>query len=119
MFQQINSKYVYALRKDLSLHMSSQMVKLSLSLAEFIGEIDCLSCCNPYVIVHEPKYKVDGITKIIDNSEFTFDNTFSHDESNEELYFYSIRPILDNVFNTGIVTVFAYGQTGSGKTFTM
>lgn len=35
------------------------------------------------------------------------------------MYFYSIRPIIDLVFNQGIVTVFAYGQTGSGKTFTM
>ena len=44
---------------------------------------------------------------------------FDEHESNEELYFYSIRPILDLVFNQGVVTIFAYGQTGSGKTFTM
>lgn len=74
-----------------------------------IGEIDCVSASNPNIIVHECKYKVDGITKFIDNAEFEFDNTFSHLESNDELYFYSIRPILDLVFNTGIVTVFAYG----------
>jgi len=30
-----------------------------------------------------------------------------------------VRPILDLIFNQGIVTIFAYGQTGSGKTFTM
>jgi kinesin family protein 2/24 len=69
--------------------------------------------------VHECKYKVDGITKLIDNSEFIFDNAFSHEESNEELYNYSVKPIIDLVFNQGILTVFAYGQTGSGKTFTM
>jgi kinesin family protein 2/24 len=73
------------------------------------GEIDCVSSSNPHIIVHECRYKVDGITKFIDNSEFEFDNSFSHEESNEELYYYSIRPILDLVFNTGIVTVFAYG----------
>jgi kinesin family member 2/24 len=83
------------------------------------GEIDCVSCSNPTITVHECKYRVDGITKYIDNQEFNFDNTFAHDESNEELYYYSIRPIIDLVFNSGIVTVFAYGQTGSGKTFTM
>lgn len=83
------------------------------------GEIDCVSSFNPRITVHECKYKVDGITKFIDNSEFEFDNTFSHQESNEELYHFSIQPILDYVFNQGIVTVFAYGQTGSGKTFTM
>ncbi len=84
-----------------------------------IGEIDCVSCSNPQIIVHECKYKVDGVTKFVDNSDFTFDNTFSHEESNEDLYFFAIRPVLDLVFNQGVVTVFAYGQTGSGKTFTM
>jgi hypothetical protein len=48
-----------------------------------------------------------------------FDNAFSEEETDLELYFYSVRPIIDIVFNMGIVTVFAYGQTGSGKTFTM
>jgi kinesin family protein 2/24 len=74
---------------------------------------------NPTITVHECRYKVDGITKYIENSEFIFDNAFSHSESNDELYDYSMRPIMDLAFNQGIVTVFAYGQTGSGKTFTM
>lgn len=69
--------------------------------------------------MHSCNYKVDGITKFIDNQDFQFDNTFSNDESNEDLYFYSVRPILDLVFNTGTITIFAYGQTGSGKTYTM
>lgn len=56
---------------------------------------------------------------MIDNTEFKFDNSFSHDQSNEELYFFQVRPILDLIFNQGIVTIFAYGQTGSGKTYTM
>ena len=51
-----------------------------------LGEIDTVSCSNPIITVHECKYKVDGITKFIDNSEFAFDNTFSHEESNSELY---------------------------------
>jgi kinesin family member 2/24 len=94
------------------------MVKFQNNLNES-GEIDCVSASNPVITVHECKYKVDGITKYVDNSEFLFDNAFSHLESNDELYQYSIKPILDLVFNQGIVTVFAYGQTGSGKTFSM
>lgn len=70
-------------------------------------------------MVHECKYKVDGITKYVENQEFGFDNTFGEEESNEELYFYAIKPILDLIFNQGIITIFAYGQTGSGKTYTM
>ena len=34
------------------------------------GEIDSISCANPNIRVHAPKYKVDGLTKYIDNSEF-------------------------------------------------
>jgi kinesin family protein 2/24 len=29
------------------------------------GEIDSVSCCNPKILVHEPKIKVDGITKFL------------------------------------------------------
>ena len=69
--------------------------------------------------MHENKFKVDGITKFIENIEFDFDNAFAEDETNEDFYDFSIAPILDLVFNTGTITIFAYGQTGSGKTFTM
>lgn len=83
------------------------------------GEIDCVSFSNPWAIVHENKFRVDGVSKYIENSRFEFDNTFSEHESNAELYDCSIKPILDLVFNTGTITIFAYGQTGSGKTYTM
>ncbi len=41
------------------------------------GEIDSISCANPQIKIHEPKYKVDGITKYVENHVFTFDNTFN------------------------------------------
>lgn len=40
------------------------------------GEIDSVSFSNPAVIVHENKYKVDGITRFVENQEFQFDNAF-------------------------------------------
>jgi kinesin family member 2/24 len=86
---------------------------------ETIGEIDAISCANPQIIVHEPKFKVDGITKYVDNSSFTFDNTFNEMESNDDIYKYAIEPHVEYILNQGVVTCFAYGQTGSGKTFTM
>ena len=73
------------------------------------GEIDVISASNPNITVHECKYKVDGITKFIDNGVFEFDNTFADDESNEDLYTYSVETLLDLVFNTGTITIFAYG----------
>lgn len=83
------------------------------------GEIDVVSVHNPKITVHECKFKVDGVTKTVNNSEFKFDNAFGEKSTNEELYFYQVKPILDLIFNQGIVTIFAYGQTGSGKTYTM
>ena len=83
------------------------------------GEIDVVSVVNPKIIVHDCRFKVDGVTKTIENSDFKFDNAFDDYEEPEELYFYQVRPILDYIFNQGIVTIFAYGQTGSGKTYTM
>ena len=83
------------------------------------GEIDVVTVHNPKITVHECKYKVDGVTKTVDNAEFKFDNSFPEESTNEELYFFQVRPILDLIFNQGIVTIFAYGQTGSGKTYTM
>jgi kinesin family protein 2/24 len=52
------------------------------------GEIDVVSVVNPNIIVHDCKYKVDGVTKTIENADFKFDNAFDEDEEAEELYFY-------------------------------
>jgi kinesin family protein 2/24 len=83
------------------------------------GEIDCVSASNPKLFVHECKYKIDGITKYIEDYEFYFDNVFHEGESTEDVYKYSVAPTVDMIMNRGIVTCFAYGQTGSGKTHTM
>ncbi|KAJ1973204.1 hypothetical protein H4R34_005156, partial [Dimargaris verticillata] len=50
---------------------------------------------------------------------FTFDRIFGTRTSQEELFDYSIKSTVEDVFNGYNGTVFAYGQTGSGKTFTM
>ena len=83
------------------------------------GEIDNISCNNPSITVHECKIKVDGITKYLEDHQFYFDNTFSENETTQEIYDYTVGPMIEMVLNRGIVTCFAYGQTGSGKTFTM
>jgi kinesin family member 2/24 len=63
------------------------------------GDIDVVSVTNPKILIHDCKYKVDGVTKMIDNSEFKFDNSFGDDQTNEEVYFFQVRPILDLIFN--------------------
>ncbi|EAR84592.2 kinesin motor catalytic domain protein (macronuclear) [Tetrahymena thermophila SB210] len=83
------------------------------------GEIDSVSVSNPQIRVLAPKFKVDGITKYVENYDFTFDNSFNENEETQDVYKYSLRPLLDHIMNQGVITCFAYGQTGSGKTFTM
>ena len=34
------------------------------------GVIDCVSMSNPKVVVHEPKVKIDGITKYVKDIHF-------------------------------------------------
>ena len=50
------------------------------------GEIDSISVSNPTVRVHETKFKVDGITKYIENHDFRFDNAFSDIEDTNDIY---------------------------------
>lgn len=103
--------------KDANAHISASSMKISICVRkrpifqkeETNGDIDAVSVANPKIRVHECKYRVDGITKFVDNHDFIFDNAFSHNESNDELYKATIQPNLHFPFNRGIVTCFAYG----------
>ena len=83
------------------------------------GEIDVVTASNPNIHIHNPQFKVDGITKYIQNSDFNFDNAYAEAEETVALYQYQVRDLLPSLFERGVVTLFAYGQTGSGKTFTV
>eukprot|EP00741_Cyanophora_paradoxa_P010442 tig00000037_g10097.t1 len=50
---------------------------------------------------------------------FTFDRVFGESCTQEEVYEYAARPIVEDVLQGYNGTVFAYGQTSSGKTHTM
>ena len=108
-------------------HVSAAHLKLCICVRkrpifkkeEVAGEIDSVSCANPQIKVLESKLKVDGITKYIEDHSFTFDNTFNENETSDDLYNYTLNPLIDLIFTGGVVTCFAYGQTGSGKTYTM
>ncbi|XP_006832476.1 PREDICTED: kinesin-like protein KIF2B-like [Chrysochloris asiatica] len=73
---------------------------------------------NNVVIVHESKQKVD-LTRYLENQIFYFDHAFDDTASNELVYQFSARPLVESIFRKGMATCFAYGQTGSGKTHTM
>jgi kinesin family protein 2/24 len=65
---------------------------------EATGEIDAISAANPVIRVHECKYKVDGITKIVENHDFTFDNAFGELEATNNLYEATLKPTLQLPF---------------------
>jgi kinesin family member 2/24 len=82
---------------------------------------DSVTCLNPTAWIHTAKLKVDGITKYLDHSAFTFDHVFDEHVTTEEVYRHTTMPLVDFCVAGmgGRATVFAFGQTGSGKTHTM
>lgn len=84
--------------KDMHPHMSTNNMKISIcvrkrpifSKEEQSGEMDAVSAANPRIRVHDCKYRVDGISKYVDNQDFVFDNTFSDQEGTDDLYKASI-----------------------------
>ncbi|XP_050669677.1 kinesin-like protein KIF2A isoform X2 [Leptidea sinapis] len=82
-------------------------------------EVDVISVpTRDQMIVHEPKNKVD-LTKYLENQKFRFDYAFDDTCTNEVVYKYTAKPLVQTIFDGGMATCFAYGQTGSGKTHTM
>uniref|UniRef100_A0A4W5JUL6 Kinesin-like protein n=1 Tax=Hucho hucho TaxID=62062 RepID=A0A4W5JUL6_9TELE len=73
---------------------------------------------NGRLLVHEPKQKVD-LTKYLDNQVFHFDYSFDESSTNDLVYRFTAKPLVQTIFDGGMATCFAYGQTGSGKTHTM
>ncbi|XP_074972833.1 kinesin-like protein KIF18B isoform X3 [Phalacrocorax aristotelis] len=51
--------------------------------------------------------------------KFVFDRVFGEGATQEEVFQYTTRDMLDSVLNGYNCSVFAYGATGAGKTYTM
>uniref|UniRef100_A0A3Q3K4N8 Kinesin-like protein n=1 Tax=Monopterus albus TaxID=43700 RepID=A0A3Q3K4N8_MONAL len=82
-------------------------------------EIDVVSVPGKgALLVHEPKQKVD-LTKYLDNQTFHFDFSFDETATNDLVYHFTAKPLVQSIFEGCMATCFAYGQTGSGKTHTM
>ncbi|KAM4605268.1 kinesin-like protein KIF2C [Polymixia lowei] len=82
-------------------------------------EIDVVSVPGKgSLLVHEPKQKVD-LTKYLENQVFQFDYSFDDTATNDLVYRFTAKPLVQSIFEGGMATCFAYGQTGSGKTHTM
>ncbi|KAF4673002.1 hypothetical protein FOL47_011101 [Perkinsus chesapeaki] len=66
-----------------------------------LGQLDIVSTSNPRVVVHECKVKVDGITKYLENHEFTFDRAYSERCGTGELYRTCIEVPAEEVLQEG------------------
>lgn len=71
------------------------------------------------VVINEPRLKLDGSTKYIEQHRFEFDRVFDGHVGNGEIYEAAVKSLVDTAGTGGRATCFAYGQTGSGKTHTM
>ena len=67
------------------------------SKEKYQGQIDWVSVANPVIRIGEPKYKVDGITKYIENHDHRFDNVYGDEDNNEEMYKSMLQPMLDKL----------------------
>ncbi|XP_053213814.1 kinesin-related protein 9-like [Panonychus citri] len=56
---------------------------------------------------------------ILKDKTFVYDNIFTEESTQIEIYRSVLAPLIDQVLDGYNCTVFAYGQTGTGKTFTM
>jgi len=70
------------------------------------------------ILVYQPKTRVD-LTREVETLPFAFDNVFTENSNNCEIYDDTIKNLIPGAFEGRWASVFAYGQTGSGKTFTM
>ncbi|KAJ8383750.1 hypothetical protein AAFF_G00215090 [Aldrovandia affinis] len=84
-----------------------------------VKDLDIVTIPNKdLVMVHEPKQRVD-LSRHLENQTYRFDYAFDDITTNEMVYRFTARPLVETIFERGKATCFAYGQTGSGKTHTM
>ncbi|XP_006818343.1 uncharacterized protein LOC102803413 [Saccoglossus kowalevskii] len=82
-------------------------------------EADIISVGHPNKVVLNGQKTAVDLTKFTQLHEFYFDDVFGENETNEQIYERTAKPLLNCVFRGGKATCFAYGQTGAGKTHTM
>lgn len=63
--------------------------------------------------------RCSGTSNSYDSKSFFFDQVFSPEAKQEDIYRAVVRPLIDQSLLGFNCTVFAYGQTGTGKTYTM
>jgi len=81
-----------------------------------LGGIACLDVEDDKTVAVKTNQYMDGGPGLL---SFTLDRVFNVDSTQEEVYEFSARPVIESVLEGFNGTVLAYGQTSSGKTYTM
>lgn len=82
-----------------------------------LGEADVIEVdtTEASIVVHEPKQKVD-LTKFVEMHQFCFDTAMNEDVTNDQVYQFTVQPLVATLFRGGKATCFAYGQVSMLKT---
>lgn len=76
-----------------------------------LGEMDVIEVDmqDAHLVVHEPKVKVD-LTKFTELHQFSFDTAMDESVTNDQVYAFTVQPLVATLFRGGKATCFAYGQ---------
>jgi kinesin family protein 18/19 len=85
------------------------------------GSAECVQVINETTLIISEPYDADGhpSTEKSRKLQFEFQKVFSKTSSNQEVYNYTTRPLLDGLFDGLNATIFAYGASQTGKTYTI
>jgi len=104
------------------LNTSSGNVKVVCRIRPFnqrevdLGSAACLDVEDDKTVSVKTNQYMDGGPGLL---SFTLDRVFNVNSTQEEVYEFSARPVIESVLEGFNGTVLAYGQTSSGKTYTM
>ncbi|OMJ92148.1 hypothetical protein SteCoe_5137 [Stentor coeruleus] len=84
-----------------------------------LNDLECQRAQGLCVSFSDQTVCVNSQSDSAENLKFTFDKVFTPESSQEAVYNFAAKPIVEGVMQGFNGTVFAYGQTSSGKTFTM
>ena len=72
-----------------------------------------------YIFNIENKNRTSVVDKRIRDLQFAFDRVFHEKSTNNDIFEYTTKPVIDNLLDGYNCSVFAYGATSAGKTHTM
>ncbi|XP_065646647.1 kinesin-like protein KIF18A isoform X2 [Hydra vulgaris] len=93
------------------------------------GKNNIIKVTNEYMLTFDPKeddfFNIENknrtslFDKRIRDLQFTFDRIFDEKSTNNDIFEFTTKPVIDSLLSGYNCSVFAYGATSAGKTHTM